>query len=127
MRQVPTTVDPLASQGAVAAAQALAALGHEARLAIFRSLVRAGDAGLAVHQIQQGLGGIPRSTLAHHLQMLVQAGLVEQRKVGAEVESRADFRAMRALVAYLTEECCADTWGAEERPGVRREVIAGRP
>jgi ArsR family transcriptional regulator, arsenate/arsenite/antimonite-responsive transcriptional repressor len=94
MRQVPTTVDPLASQGAVAAAQALAALGHEARLAIFRSLVRAGDAGLAVHQIQQGLGGIPRSTLAHHLQMLVQAGLVEQRKVGAEVESRADFRAM---------------------------------
>ena len=91
------------------AADALAALGHEARLAIFRALVRAGDAGLPVHQIQERLGGMPRSTLAHHLQMLVQAGLVAQRKVGAEVVNHADFSAMRELVAYLTEECCVET------------------
>lgn len=90
------------------AATALAALGHEARLGIFRALVRAGDDGLPVYLIQERLGGMPRSTLAHHLQALVQAGLVAQHKVGAEVVSRAEFTAMRDLVAYLTDECCVD-------------------
>jgi ArsR family transcriptional regulator, arsenate/arsenite/antimonite-responsive transcriptional repressor len=90
------------------AATALAALGHEARLEIFRVLVRAGDDGLPVYLVQERLGGMPRSTLAHHLQALVQAGLVVQRKVGAEVINRAEFAAMRGLVGYLTDECCAD-------------------
>lgn len=90
------------------AASALAALGHEARLEIFRALVRAGDEGLPVYQIQERLGGMPRSTLSHHLQTLVQAGLVAQRKVGAEVLNRAEFAAMRGLVSYLTDECCVD-------------------
>ena len=87
---------------------ALAALGHEARLAIFRILVRAGDDGLPVHRIQERLGGMPRSTLAHHLQMLVQAGLVAQAKVRSEVVNRADYDAIRRVIAYLTDECCAD-------------------
>jgi ArsR family transcriptional regulator, arsenate/arsenite/antimonite-responsive transcriptional repressor len=90
------------------AAAALAALGHEARLEIYRTLVRAGDAGLPIHRIQARLEGMPRSTLAHHLQMLVQAGLVTQQKSGAEVVSRARYEAMRSLVSYLTEECCTD-------------------
>jgi ArsR family transcriptional regulator, arsenate/arsenite/antimonite-responsive transcriptional repressor len=94
--------------GVPRAASALAALGHEARLEIFRALVRAGDDGLPVYQIQERLGGMPRSTLSHHLQTLVQAGLVAQSKVGAEVVSRAEFLAMRGLVSYLTDECCAD-------------------
>ena len=106
------------------AADALAALGHEARLAIFRALVRAGEAGLPVHRIQERLGGMPRSTLAHHLQMLVQAGLVAQRKVGAEVVNHAEFAAMRALVAYLTEECCAEACDATS-PGAAREGVEG--
>jgi ArsR family transcriptional regulator, arsenate/arsenite/antimonite-responsive transcriptional repressor len=89
-------------------ADSLAALGHEARLAIYRTLVRAGDAGLPVHQVQERIGGMPRSTLAHHLQALVRAGLVVQRKVGAEVVNVAAFATMRDLVAYLTEECCTD-------------------
>ncbi len=93
------------------AASALGALGHEARLAIFRALVRAGDAGLPVHRIQERLGGMPRSTLAHHLQALVLAGLVKQDKVGAEVVNHADFGIMRALVLYLSAECCADDCG----------------
>ncbi len=100
---------PVAAGFSVAtAASALAALGHEARLEIFRALVRAGDAGLAVHEVQERLGGIPRSTLAHHLGMLVQAGLVLQAKEGAAVISRADYDAMHALVGYLSDECCAD-------------------
>jgi ArsR family transcriptional regulator len=89
-------------------ADALAALGHEARLAMYRTLVRAGDEGLPVHQVQERIGGMPRSTLAHHLQALVRAGLVVQRKVGAEVVNVAAFASMRELVAYLTEACCVD-------------------
>ncbi len=104
---------PTASSEASAAAAALGALGHEARLDIFRTLVRAGDEGLPVHAVQERLGGMPRSTLAHHLQSLVQAGLVRQWKVGAEVMNRADFEAMRGLVAYLSDECCVEAVGVE--------------
>ena len=104
------------------AATALAALGHEARLEIFRALVRAGDDGLPVYLIQERLGGMPRSTLAHHLQTLVQAGLVAQRKVGAEVVNRAEFAAMRHLVSYLTDACCADAPASAPN----EEVATGR-
>jgi ArsR family transcriptional regulator, arsenate/arsenite/antimonite-responsive transcriptional repressor len=87
-------------------ARALAALGHEARLAIFRLLVRAGDEGLRVGDIGQHLG-LPPSTLAHHLSTLVDAGLVVQDKQGREVFNRVDFPAMRGVLAFLTSECCA--------------------
>lgn len=101
-------MDPASDPGIARFVDALAALGHEARLAIYRLLVRAGDGGLAVHQVQERIGGMPRSTLAHHLQMLVRAGLVVQRKAGAEVVNVAAFDHMRALVGYLTEACCVD-------------------
>jgi len=93
-------------------ASALAALGHDARLEIFRALVRAGEGGLPIYAIQERLGGMPRSTLAHHLQTLVHAGLVAQRKLGAEVFTTADYGAVRSLVAYLTDECCVDASAA---------------
>jgi ArsR family transcriptional regulator, arsenate/arsenite/antimonite-responsive transcriptional repressor len=86
--------------------RALAALGHDARLAIFRLLVKAGDDGLRVGDIGQHLGLAP-STLAHHLSALVDAGLVLQEKRGREVFNRVDYPAMRALVGFLSSECCA--------------------
>lgn len=90
-----------------AAADALAALGHPVRLRIFRVLVRAGADGANVGEIVRRLE-LPASTLAHHLQTLVGAGIVRQERRGREVISRADFDAMDALTDYLTEECCAD-------------------
>lgn len=87
-------------------ARALAALGHEARLSIFRLLVKAGDDGLRVSDIGEHLGLAP-STLAHHLSTLVDAGLVVQDRQGREVFNRVDFPAMHALVGFLTSECCA--------------------
>jgi ArsR family transcriptional regulator, arsenate/arsenite/antimonite-responsive transcriptional repressor len=86
--------------------RALAALGHDARLAIFRLLVKAGDEGLRVGDIGQHLGLAP-STLAHHLSALVDAGLVLQEKQGREVFNRVDYPAMRALLGFLSSECCA--------------------
>ena len=89
-----------------AIARALAALGHEARLAIYRLLVRAGDAGLNVGEIAAHLE-MPASTLAHHLSTLVAAGLVIQERQGREVVNRADYDVMNRTVGFLTDQCCA--------------------
>jgi DNA-binding transcriptional ArsR family regulator len=86
-------------------ARALAALGHEARLQIFRLLVRAGHAGLTVSQIAEH-SGLPASTQAHHLKMLVEAGLVTQTKQGREVINTADFDRMNGVISFLSDACC---------------------
>lgn len=87
------------------AADSLAALGNRTRLRLYRLLVRAGGDGLNVGDLQRLLE-VPPSTLAHHLATLARAGLVTQERRGREVISRADYPAMRALVGYLTEQCC---------------------
>lgn len=83
----------------------LAALGHATRLAVYRLLVRAGPEGATVGEIAARVGG-PASTLSHHLAALVDAGLVEQERQGRTIRCRADYAAMRATVARLTEDCC---------------------
>jgi ArsR family transcriptional regulator len=93
-------------------AKSLAALGHEARLAVFRLLVRAGEDGLTVGEIAAHLDMAP-STLAHHLRALTGAGLVLQEKNGREVLNRVDFAAVRGTVEFLTDECCT---GVELKP-----------
>lgn len=94
------------------AAIGFSALGNPARLKIFRILVTAGHDGLPVGFIQDKLG-IPLSTLAHHLAMLVKAGLVAQEKRGRQVICRASFEQMDRLIAYLTENCCTGVASGE--------------
>lgn len=89
-----------------AASQALAALGNRTRLRLFRLLVRAGEDGLNVGEVQRHLE-VPASTLAHHLTTLTRAGLVAQERRGREVVCRANFEAMHGLVDFLTAACCA--------------------
>ena len=84
---------------------ALAALGHNTRLSVFRLLVRAGDAGLNVGEIGQHLGMAP-STLAHHLKALVDAGLVRQERQGRQIVNRVKYDAMHQIMTFLTSECC---------------------
>ena len=86
-------------------ASALAALGHTARLSVFRLLVQAGHDGLTVGDIAAFVD-LPPSTLAHHLRTLVHAGLVIQERRGREILSRPDFAKMDATLAFLTSECC---------------------
>ena len=105
------------------AVAALAALGHEHRLRIFRLLVRAGESGLRVGDIQRHLG-IPPSTLAHHLDTLARAGLVRQHRCGREVRSRVDFTRMNALLDHLREACCAGVPSAAEEVAEKEEVTA---
>jgi DNA-binding transcriptional ArsR family regulator len=88
----------------------LDALGNRTRLRVYRLLVRSGQAGLNVGEIQAKLA-LPASTLAHHLNVLVRSGLVSRNRHGREVRSAVNYDAMTALVGYLTESCCADADG----------------
>ncbi len=83
----------------------LAALSQETRLDIFRLLVQAGRAGLPAGRIGERLG-LALPTLSFHLSQLRQAGLVEAERDGRSIIYRADYGAMNALLAYLTENCC---------------------
>lgn len=87
------------------ATRALASLAHETRLGIFRLLVQAGEAGLSVGQINQTVQ-IPPATLSFHLKELAHAGLIASRQESRFIYYRADYDAMNALLAYLTENCC---------------------
>jgi ArsR family transcriptional regulator len=89
------------------AAKQLEALGNPTRLEIYRTLVRAGDAGLPVGQVQERLG-IAASTLSHHLHRLILTGLVSQERQATTLICRATYLAMQALVGFLVDECCAD-------------------
>jgi len=89
------------------AATGFAAMGSEARLKVLRALVRAGDPGLTVGEIQ-GRTGIAPSTLAHHLKFLAAGGVVTQEKAGRTTINRASFAALENLAQFLLSECCAD-------------------
>ena len=97
------------------ATHGLAALGHATRLSIFRLLVQAGRGGKLAGDIAQALA-LPGATLSFHLKELSAAGLINAEQRGRTICYRAEFQAMNALVAYLTENCCADD-AACDRPG----------
>jgi ArsR family transcriptional regulator, arsenate/arsenite/antimonite-responsive transcriptional repressor len=84
---------------------ALAALAQAHRLAAFRALVQAGAAGVAAGSLAKTVGVTP-SALSFHLAHLTRAGLVRCKREGRHLIYTADYTAMRALVGYLTENCC---------------------
>ena len=95
------------------AAAGLDALGNPVRLAIYRVLVRAGAQGRPVGTVQQEMG-IPASTFSHHIKALEGAGLIQRRKEGVTHYCTANYPRMDRLIAFLTEECCADASGPEQ-------------
>ena len=84
---------------------ALAALAQDSRLAIFRTLVQAGPAGLAAGRIGE-LTVIAPSSLSFHLKELAHAGMVDAQQAGRFVIYTANFATMNALLGFLTENCC---------------------
>ena len=89
------------------AANVLAKIGNPTRLRIVRLLVRAGNDGLAVGQIQKQLE-IPGSTLTHHIAHLKSAGVIRQQRQQATLICTIEFERLTELVEYLTAECCVD-------------------
>ena len=87
------------------AARQLESLGNPTRLAIFRTLVRAGPDGLPVGTLKSTLD-VPGSTLSHHISHLVREGLLIQERSGRQLLCAPKFPAMRELVDFLYLECC---------------------
>ena len=84
---------------------ALGALAQETRLDIFRYLVEVGPDGVPAGKISERFD-LPSPTLSFHLKTLQQAGLLERKRQSRSLIYSANFAAMNALLAYLTENCC---------------------
>jgi ArsR family transcriptional regulator, arsenate/arsenite/antimonite-responsive transcriptional repressor len=88
------------------AVHVLRALASEARLAVFRLLVKRGLAGYTPSELATRLG-IPAPTLSFHLKGLLQAGLVVPRRESRNLYYSPSFDRMDTLVGFLTENCCS--------------------
>lgn len=88
-----------------------AALAHETRLEALRLLVRAGPDGLPAGRIADRLG-IAAATMSFHLAHLERAGVLRSEREGRVIRYRADYAELRALVAFLLEDCCRGIAGS---------------
>lgn len=84
---------------------ALAALGQETRLDVFRLLVQAGAEGIPAGEIAARLGAV-QNTTSSHLKILTHADLIRPVRDGRTIRYVADMTGFRDLLAYLMEDCC---------------------
>ncbi len=116
---------------------ALTALSQESRLRVFRLLVTAGAAGLPAGRIAEELAITP-NTLSFHLSHLKNAGLVAVRREGRSLIYSAEYAHVRAVVDYLTENCCSrqacgndaralDEGALQKKPGTGQEPAVASP
>ena len=89
----------------LSAAEILAALGHESRLAIFRLLVEAGPQGINASAIGEQLAMAP-ATLSFHLAHLSRVGLIRGERESRFIHYSAAYETMDELIAFLTNNCC---------------------
>jgi ArsR family transcriptional regulator len=87
------------------AIEALHALAQDTRLEVFRLLVKQGADGMAAGDIADALG-VRQNTMSANLSVLARAGIVRSAREGRVIRYFADFDGMRALLAFLMEDCC---------------------
>lgn len=85
---------------------ALSALASEARLAVYRLLVKRGPEGYTPSELAARLD-VPAPTLSFHLKELVRSKLVISRRDGRNLYYSPGIEHMNALVSFLTENCCS--------------------
>ncbi len=101
---------------------ALAALGQPTRLEIFRLLMTS-ERERPVGRSHREKIGCPHNTLSS-MEHLARSGLIRGAREGRSIMYRADVEGMRALVAFLVNDCCdghpelCDPHEAERRGGV---------
>ena len=83
----------------------LSAIAQEARLEVFRLLVKAGPEGMAAGDIARKLS-IAANTLSAQLLVLSNASLIQARREGRSIIYAVNYEAMRDLLVFLTEDCC---------------------
>lgn len=104
------------------AAELLAALGHESRLAIFRMLVEAGPQGINAGAIGERLG-MPSPTASFHLAHLSRVGLIRGERQSRFIHYSAAYETMDELIAFLTHNCCQ---GATCLPKIQQAATTAR-
>jgi len=87
------------------ALEALSALAQETRIDVYRTLVRAGSAGMAAGAIAAELGVVP-NTLSSHLTILAHAGLIESQREGRIIRYTANLDGMKDVLTFLMRDCC---------------------
>lgn len=87
------------------AVDALACLGHEVRLRVFRRLMEIGPEGQTAGSIAGGMA-IPASTMSFHLRQLEGAGLASSWRVGRNIRYSVNLRRTRDLLSFLVDDCC---------------------
>ncbi len=93
------------SMSAPHALAALAALGQQTRLAIFRLLMGTEPKGLSAGAIADKIG-CPHNTLSSHLSILARSGLIRGARDGRSIIYRADVEGIRTLIGFLVTDCC---------------------
>lgn len=106
------------------AVEALSALAQDTRLAVFRLLVRdSGEVGMDDMDVAGTLEGdgyaeglsagviaerlkVPPATLSFHPTKLEPAGLIKSQRRGLNIFYSADHAGIRALLGFLTDDCC---------------------
>ncbi len=88
------------------ALDSLSALAQQTRLDVFQLLIRYEPEGLAAGDIAERLG-VPQNTLSTHLAILTRAGLATSERRSRQIIYRAAVPALRGLVRYLVDDCCA--------------------
>ncbi|MEY8880500.1 helix-turn-helix domain-containing protein [Donghicola sp. XS_ASV15] len=83
----------------------LAILGHPARLALFRLLMRRYPDRLPAGEIAGALD-LKASTLSTYLSSLMQVGLVTQQRAGTSLMYSVDMETVRQTFDYLLIDCC---------------------
>ena len=76
-------------------AKALKELGHPTRLFIFRHLVKAGERGMPVGELQKELA-------------LVSVGLVKQNRESRTLMCVSQYDVLEGIISFLREECCVN-------------------
>jgi ArsR family transcriptional regulator, arsenate/arsenite/antimonite-responsive transcriptional repressor len=87
------------------ATKRLSAIAQDARLEVFRLLVKAGPEGMAAGDIARKLS-VAANTMSAQLLVLSNAGLIRARREGRSIIYAVNYEAMRDLLLFLTEDCC---------------------
>jgi ArsR family transcriptional regulator len=105
------------------AIETLSALASDARLAVFRLLVKRGPQGYTPSELVERLG-VRAPTLSFHLKGLVHADLVVSRRDGRNLYYSPNLERMNELVGFLTANCCSL---ADEACGASCQPLAVAP
>jgi len=87
------------------AVKRLGELGHSTRMSVFRLLVKAGNNGLPVGEVQKMLN-VSAPNLSHHLHRLIAVDLVRQERDGRTLYCYAQLDSLREVMGFLEDECC---------------------